>query len=52
MFGVNLQALRTDSGDDGLHQAFVAFQEVNPNYRIEDPTWSGYSTWLKDAPLV
>lgn len=40
-----------------LSKAFVAFQEANPNYRIEvefkeDPTWSGYTTWLKDAPLV
>lgn len=40
-----------------LSRAAVVFQEANPNYRIEaefrkDPTWAGYTSWLKDAPLV
>ncbi len=45
-------------GDNAkVGKAVVGFQDLNPNYKVdvefsEDPSWAGYSSWLKDAPLV
>jgi hypothetical protein len=39
-----------------LGRVAVALTQKHPGYRIEferrpDPKWSGYASWLKDAPL-
>lgn len=45
-------------GDNAkVGKAVVGFQDLNPAYKVEvefseDPTWAGYASWLKDAPLV